>query len=354
LGEAVMNRFLTVFLIFAGLWLVPSAFGFRSLVRNGSFEQTYDIDDELLTYWCDVNTFQNKFQIYLDEAWFTHDVGGPGRSLVIRTKFGVTFQAGDIGTVSQQVYFEKDIEGISFDLDIGTAGSDWNPDKVTALVLVDGEAIWDSDGLPLIIGGFTGTIDLDINDIAQYLGGDMNDVNQFLDDDWHSLSLAVRSNVGGYSPQEYTARWDFVKFNDYCGGLGYLDSDLNQDCFVNLADLAVLGLSWMHEPASIRDDLYEDGIVDKMDLGLFAEDWLYNTDWKKWGQDGTFEMERLENDFDLSGQIDLGDVMVLSEYWLSDGVCAGVELSGDEIINFEDFAVLVNQWGQRDWLYYVE
>jgi len=128
---------------------------------------------------------------------------------------------------------------------------------------------------------------------------------------------------------------------------------LNQDCFVGLADLAVLGLSWMSEPASPRDDLYEDGIVDYWDLGLFAEDWLYNTDWKKWGQDGTFEMERLENDFDLSGQIDLGDVMVLSENWLSDGICGGLELSGDDIINFEDFAVLVNQWGQRDWFYYI-
>ena len=65
-------------------------------------------------------------------------------------------------------------------------------------------------------------------------------------------------------------------------------------------------------------------------------------------------MERLEFDLDLSGEIDLGDVMMLSEYWLSDGRCAGIELSGNDVVNFEDFAALVNQWGLRDWFYYVQ
>ena len=86
---------------------------------------------------------------------------------------------------------------------------------------------------------------------------------------------------------------------------------------------------------------------------MLAEDWLFNTDWKFWGQDGTFEMERLSNDWDMSGRIDVGEIIVLSEYWLSDGRCAGVEMAGDEtIINFEDFAALVGQWGLTDWLYY--
>ncbi len=322
-----------------------------SLIRNGSFEKTYDVDDELLTYWCDVNTLDDKFQIYLSESWFTHDVGGPGRSLVLRTAFGTTYQAGDTASISQQVYLEKDLEGISFDLDIGTVGSAWNPNYISALVLIDGVPIWYSQSLPLSGGAFTGTVDLDADDIANYLGGD---VNQVFNDDWHKLSLAMRSNVSGFNLYQFTARWDFVKFNNYCGGLGFLDADLNQDCYVTLADLAVLGLSWMTEPASAKDDLNQDGIVDKTDLGLFAEDWLYNTDWRNWGQAGNFEMEKLEYDFDLSGQVDLGDLMMLSEYWLSENKCNGLELSGDNVINFKDFAVFAEQWGWRDWLYYVK
>ena len=111
----------------------------------------------------------------------------------------------------------------------------------------------------------------------------------------------------------------------------------------------------MSEPNSIKDDLYEDGIIDYEDLALFAEDWLYNTDWEKRGQAGNYEMGRLEYDFDLSGQIDLGDLMILTEYWLLvDSGCNAPELSGDNVINFEDFAVFAQQWYWRDWLYYVE
>jgi hypothetical protein len=66
-------------------------------------------------------------------------------------------------------------------------------------------------------------------------------------------------------------------------------------------------------------------------------------------------MEKLELDLDNSGQIDIGEVMVLSEYWLADGKCAGIELSGsNEVVNFVDFAELLNYWGMRDWLYYVQ
>jgi hypothetical protein len=110
----------------------------------------------------------------------------------------------------------------------------------------------------------------------------------------------------------------------------------------------------MTKPASAKVDLNDDGIVDNNDLGLFAEDWLYNTDWRNWGQTGNFEMEKLEYDFDLSGQVDLGDLMILSEHWLGDSECNWPNLSGDDVINFEDFAAFAEQWGRRDWLYYVE
>jgi hypothetical protein len=348
-----MMKRLFCFLILSFFAACFSAESQVSLIMNGSFEKTYDVDNELLTYWCDMNTLDDKFQIYLNESWFTHDVGGPGRSLVIRAAFGVDYMTGDTASISQQVYLEEDVEGISFDLDIGSVGSAWNHNNISVLVLIDGVAIWDSQQLPLSGGAFTGMVDMDANDIAQYIG-DMNDVNQLFDNSWHDLSLAMRSNVNVFNLYQYTARWDFVKFNNYCGGFGFLPGDLSQDCYVNLADFAVLGLSWMSVPARAKDDLNDDGIVDNNDLRLFAGGWLDNTDWRNRGQAGNTEMGLLENDFDLSGQIDLGDLMIFCEHWLGDSECDWPDLSGDDVINFEDFAVFAQQWGWRDWLYYVE
>jgi hypothetical protein len=327
-----------------------SAQGQRSLIMNGSFEQNGqvipDITLESPVFWCDVNIANGKFKGKVNTDWASHPENGAGYSLQLLTDTFADLIEGDRAYVSQKAFFETDINSLSFDLWLTTnpGSADWDVNEITALILIDGVEIWNSDSLTYDEQGeFLGTIVIESDSFIQ-----------FLDHSEYTLTLALESDVTDAFITRYIAVWDFVKFDKYCGGLGFLDGDLNQDCFVNFVDLAVLGLSWMNEPASLKDDLYEDGIVDEYDLELFAEDWLYNTDWTKWGQDGTFQMERLELDLDLSGEIDLGDVMVLSEYWLSDGRCAGIELSGNDVVNFEDFAALVNQWGLRDWLYYVQ
>jgi hypothetical protein len=302
----------------------------------------------MLTFWCDVNAPEDKFIAEIDTVWASHPANGSGSCLQFLTPALADLVQGDRATVSQDVFFEADINSLSFDLWLiaNPSSADWDVNERTALVLVDGVEIWNSDGLTFDENGeFLGTVEIDSNSFAQ-----------FLDNSEHTLTLALESDVTDNFPTVvYTASWDFVKFDKYCGGLGFLDGDLNQDCTVNLADISVFGLSWMNEPAGIREDLYEDGIVDEMDLELFAEDWLYNTYWTKWGQDRTYQMEKLELDLDNSGQIDIGEVMVLSEYWLADGKCAGIELSGsNEVVNFVDFAELLNYWGMRDWLYYVQ
>ena len=341
-----MNRLLFVLFACFSLTFAFSAQGQRSLIMNGSFEQNgYDIPDvneEPPVFWCDVNIPAGKF-----EAWLDMSVATEGLYALTLSSTVDDVVDGDMATVSQEVFLESDVQWLSFDLYLSSGWPSffpWDHELRAVFVAVDGNTVWDSNDLELDGNGeYTGTVFVTASDFGQYL-----------DDDWHRLSLGLLVKQTGSPDIEYYADIDFVKFDKYCGGFGFLGSDLNQDCFVNFVDLAVLGLSWMNEPASIKEDLYEDGIVDEYDLELFAEDWLYNTDWTKWGQDGTFQMERLELDLDLSGEIDLGDVMVLSEYWLSDGRCAGIELSGNDVVNFEDFAALVNQWGLRDWLYYVQ
>lgn len=318
---------------------------------NGSFENNghsiSDITNEAPLNWCDVSV-TGDYSGWVNTGWSTHpDITGDSYSLSMASNGFTSFDKGDLIGISQQIFLEADAGPLSFDLRLSEiTGAEWDPQKQSAIVLIDGNAVWDSNELELDSNGeFEGTVVVDVNHFEQ-----------FLDDDWHQLSLAMRSNSDvSFEFYEYRVRWDFVKFDKYCGGLGFLLGDLNQDCYVTLADFAELAMSWMAEPISPKYDLYDDGFVDYNDLMLFAEDWLYNTDWTKWGQERTFEMERLENDFDLSGQIDLGDIMLLSDYWLLDGSgCGGPELSGDNIINFEDFAVLANQWRLSYWLYYAE
>ncbi len=330
------------FLILSSFALCFTAKGRVSLIMNGSFEYDgYSIDyitaDDAPRYWCDVDLAEDNFGASLWSGGLTE---GNYYLRVYCTDYG-DFDQGDMGLISQQVYLDDANEFI-FDLQLTTAyGDPWNPQKRSAVIAIDGNVVWETSSVGTDIRGL-------------YEGQVCTIPQDYKDGQEHTLSVGIRVNNGTEDFIEYNSYWDFIKFDAHCGGFGYLAGDLNQDCYVTLADLAVLGLSWMDVPASPKDDLNEDGIVDKMDLALFAEDWLYNTYWQNNGQAGNVEMELLESDFDLSGKVDLVDLMVFSEYWLSDSTCAGLELSGDDTINFEDFAVLAEQWGQRDWLYYVE
>jgi hypothetical protein len=344
-GEAVMKRFLTLL----GLSFFVVCFAAKaqvSLIMNGSFEKNGhgipDITEEAPLFWCDVNIPADKFDAWLDTPMATE-----GQYALTFSTTMEDVSAGDTATVSQEIFLESDIAWLSFDLFLSSGWPSffpWDPALRTAFVAVDGDIVWDSNGLEIDENGeYFGTVYVTAVDFGQYL-----------DNNWHKLSLGLRVNQTGSPEMDYYTDIDFVKFDKYCGGFGYLAGDLNQDCYVTLDDLAVLVSSWLSEPANPKDDLYEDGTINNLDFALFAEDWLFNTDWTKWGQDRTFQMERLDLDLDLSGAVDLGEVMVMGEYWLGDGRCAGIELSGDEVVNFKDFAVLCLHWGERDWLYYVE
>jgi hypothetical protein len=339
-GEAVMNRI--VILAFAVFFAGAPALGQlrNSLVRNGSFEDdghtiSYITPTNAPLYWCDVNMMNDNFGASLWKGGATDG----NYYLELSSNYAGDFSDGDTGYISQQVYLD-DVNEIIFDIRLKGDGP-WNPEKRSAVILIDSNVVWESNSVGTDVSGL-------------YLDQSCTIPQGYKDSQTHKLSVGIRVNNSVPDYLEYDADWDFIKFDTHCGGFGYLDGDLNQDCYVTLADLAVLGLSWMQAPASPADDLYEDGIVDYRDLALFAEDWLTNTDWTKRGQKGTFRIGTLPLDFDLSGEVDLGDLMILSEYWLDDGSCAGVELSGNNAVNFKDFAIFAQQWGLRDWLYYAK
>ena len=89
----------------------------NSFIRNGSFEKDgqsiLDITLKSPIFWCDVVVPSGKFKAKVTNAWSTHYVQDPGWSLEIRSELS-SIAKGDTAAVSQQVYFEQDVNSISF------------------------------------------------------------------------------------------------------------------------------------------------------------------------------------------------------------------------------------------------
>jgi hypothetical protein len=321
-----------------------------SMVRNGSFEddgQIADITAQAPRYWCDVNLPSGEFVGKVDTDWWTHSYNdSDGNSLTLYTNAFGTFEAGEAAMVSQQVYL-TDVNEIIFDLKLSSSvsTSPWDPNTRTAFVLIDNESVWDSNGLEIDEeGGYLGRIEIDANDFQIY-----KDANS------HTMSLALRVNVDedmlSFSPK-YTAQWDFVKFDTHCGGFGYLPEDLNYDCYVDMLDLKMLAGQWLVEAPDEKYDLFEDGIVNFYDFVFFAEYWMTNSDSNNWGDDNCYEVELPAGDIDDSGQVDLRDVSIFTGDWLAPVDCdTRADINGDDVVDFQDFAVLAEEWRQKSWLY---
>ncbi len=311
-----------------------------SLVMNGSFENDGEIapitTENTPQYWCDVNIPTGKFLCWVNTDWSTY---GDGNSLTFYSEL-TAFVAGDMAMVSQQVYLEEDVNQIIFDLKLGAAGGyPWDPDKRSALVLIDNDIIWDSGDWPADANGEYRNQPVDINDV-------------YKDGNWHTLKLAIRSNVSETEWfYEYTARWDFIKFDKYCGGFGYLWEDLNLDCYVDILDLKLLAEHWLADDPNEEYDLFQDSFVDFYDFASLAEYWMCNTYWENWQSDNCFEMELLTGDLDDSGEVNSGDIAIFADNWLNEVSCNKADLNKDGSVNFLDFAVLANQWLHISWLY---
>jgi hypothetical protein len=301
-----------------------------SLIMNGSFESDGIINDisvQTPRRWCDVNLPSGKFGGWVDSYWQTHG----DYSLSLYSEYG-SFTAGDMATVSQQVYL-ADVEQIIFDLRLGTvAGYTWDPGKRSAIVLIDGNVVWDSDNLiPNASGEYLNQI-VDVNEI-------------YKDAEPHTLSLAMRVDVTGTEWFfRYLAQWDFVKFDAYCGGLGYLPEDINRDCYVDIFDLKLLSEQWLAQEMNDEYDLFPDEelIINLPDFATFASYWQdQDCPQSNWCQG---------SDFDRSGVVDFSDLMIFADHWLGQVIYLLSDLSGDNFVNFADFTSLANRWQDNtDW-----
>ena len=290
-----------------------------SVVVNGSFEYDGRIDNIIIEkapqrWCCDVNFPSDKFGGWVKNDWSTYVDGG--YSLTLYSKAFQSVEIGDIAIVSQQVYLE-DVNHIFFDIKLGTEYSDikWDPNERTAVLLIDGDEVWNSD-------------DLEPNEVV------VDD--KYKDANSHTLSLAIRADVDGLSSWQYWAQWDFVRFDAHCEGFGYLPEDLNQDCYVNMFDLEILAQQWLEEAPAYKYDLFEDGIVDFLDFAVLANRWM--------GDSFGYEQENklLAADFNNDGIVDFRDFAILAKDW----DCGEFD--------YDSLSILADEWLQKSWLYGLE
>jgi len=315
--------------VFCGIWLVcliwcvtPAGAG---VVRNGSFEMDGPIYSVTANtrprYWCDVSYNPSKFSMYVDNDWRTDGA----YSLTIYSNT-VAFQQNDAATISQSVYL-KDVHQVIFDAYF-SAYYGWPPNIVTARVLIDGNEIWNSDGLTFSGGWFEGQIAIDVNE-------------NFKDANNHILSLQLRMDVAIFGPDMYLAQWDNIRFST-CS----LPGDFTADCVVDINDLAFLANSWL-KPGDA--DLTGDGAANFADFAVFADFWGVTAEPNSAQPP---DSNLLDADLNDDGIVDYGDVLVFSENWLGrGGSCVRADLNDDGIVDFVDFAILAKSWQQTGSLY---
>ena len=304
-----------------------------SVIMNGSFEDNAPIGDitlEAPADWNDVNVPVDKFGGYVNEEWMSDG----GYSLTLYSKALATFNAGDMAMVSQQVYLTDalaDVNQIVFDIKLSASSGAWDPNKRSALVLIDGEIAWDSDVLGPSEQGDGVYWDVVVGGI------DINDANS------HVLSLAIRSDVTetSFPFVDYRAQWDFVRFDVHCEGAGYLRADITgpndrRDCYVDEFDLALLTQKWLEENPGYRCDLFEDNdyIVNFRDFSVLAADWM--------GDSFSQGNQLLSGDLNFDGIVNLLDFAVLAENYSSG------------LAGYEDISEMSEQWLQKNWLYWPE
>lgn len=281
-------------------------------IVNGSFEDDgwiSDITVEEPNGW-DVNVLADKFEGYVYMDWVTHGT----YSLTLHSKRR-TFAAGDMATVSQEVYL-TDVNEIIFDLKLETDLSEWDPNDPTcaAVLLIDDYPVWESN-------------DLEPNESGEYPNRTYTVEEEYRDAALHKLSLGIRIKVDVTETlwNRYYTYWDFIEFNLHCGGFGFLSEDINRDCYVDMNDLQMLAEVWLDAVDAndkcdlFQGDVYPYGIINFPDFAVFADIW-----------DGN-----------------VPDLETFVEVWLN-------EVDRDHewnlfhedkgIINFRDFGVLADKW----------
>lgn len=286
-----------------------SSFADVSLVGNSSFEVDGAIGDitvDAPTDWNDVNLPDGNFKGYVDTSWQSD----ANYCLVVSSERRGAFEANEMATVSQQVYL-GDVSEITFDLKLGTTSSQvpWDANRFSAVILIDGNEVWDSNELtPVGNGEYVGVILVDVDDF-------------YKDTSSHTLSLGMKAHVRPSDPQPYytyyISRWDNFKFDSHCHGAGYLREDLNMDCEIGWGDVKVMTEKWLNLSSDFtgvsdeqkvfeRCDLYEDSndTIDFLDYAVLANSWTASSVGE--------EIALPTTDLDENGIVNFVDFAILS------------------------------------------
>ena len=271
-----------------------------------------------------VENIGNKFKGYVLSDWRTNG----SYNLTLFSELFTTFAGGEMAFVSQQVYLD-DVNQVTFDVKLAVSGlTQWDPAKCTAFVLIDGEAVWES------------------NSVGSDVKGEYRDQAYTVEDKYrtgelHTLALGLRINVEEMLFGRYITHWDAVECSVFCGGAGPVEGDINDDCCVDALDLQMLADSWLsdgvdvNDPANLShlgDDPNSYAIIDFQDFAVYAGDW----DGSAIGLQElvTYWLEVVDPDYEYNlygegdirarGEINFFDLAVLGGNWLQ---CSG---SGEE------------------------
>ena len=255
--------------VFAALLLVaagPMGVAVGEIV-NGSFEDDGYIaavnETDPNGWHADVSI--DKFAGYVYTDWATDGM----YNLTLHSLLWTTFAAGDTATVSQDLDLSSADE-IVFDLKLDSDRSAWDPNVCSAVVLIDGDVVWTSDGQ--VTEGTAELIDQRCPVAPRYRTAGP-----------HTLSLGLRMNADGMFWERYYTDWDRVDVTLLCGGGGLLPGDFNADCVVDANDLTWMGVMWLADVAAdspynlLDEDGEADATVNGFDFAVFGANWLHSS-----------------------------------------------------------------------------
>jgi len=291
-------------------------------IVNGGFDDNGYIPDLAVA---DANGWKAvvpkpQFSAYVFRDWATDGI----YNLTMLSELGRNFQTGQTVMVSQQVDLSA-AETLGFDVKLDTKGfTAWSPAVASAVVMIDGDVIWDSNGLGTDVRGEYRNRAYAVEDKYKTAG-------------LHTLSVGLRINVTARVWESYASYFDRITLSCYCNGGGLLAGDFNRDCVVDANDLASLAAVYLQEADAgnvhnlwTGDDVEGDGgMVSLYDLAVLLGDW-----------DGGFDV-----------------LALVAAVWLQDveladpaNLFAGDDIQPAATINFMDFALMADNWLQSSWL----
>jgi hypothetical protein len=129
-----------------------------------------------------------------------------------------------------------------------------------------------------------------------------------------------------------------------------LEADFNDNCSVGVEDLMMMVDAWLAQSGDVDYNpdcdisLTKDDKINLGDFAVFASEWLENMN--------PNEIVYSIADFDKSRSVDVNDLVIMSQAWLTqvgDGdynLACDISATVDEKIDLADFAVFVSEWQQ--------